>query len=55
VFSRLILYATVLNVVRWEARVGTVETTIEVPAGRGIQPRDDVTRSGRVEKEDAAA
>ena len=55
VFSRLVLYATVLNVVRWEARVGTVQTTIEVPAGRGIQPCDDVTRSGRVEKDDAAA
>lgn len=55
VFSRLIVYATVLNVVRWEQRVGTVEAKIEVPAGRGIQPQDDVTRTGRVEKEDAAA
>ena len=55
IFSRLILYATVLNVVRWEQRAGTVETTIEVPAGRNIQPHDDVTRSGRVEKQDAAA
>jgi membrane protein len=55
VFSRLVVYASVLNVVRWERRVGTVETAIEVPAGRGIQPRDDVTRSGRVAAEDAAA
>jgi membrane protein len=55
IFSRLILYATVLNVVRWEQRVGTVETVIEVPAGRNIQPHDDVSRSGRVEKHDAAA
>jgi membrane protein len=55
VFSRLVLYATVLNVVRWEKRAGTVEAKIEVPAGRGIQPHDDVTRSGRVEADDAAA
>jgi membrane protein len=55
VFSRLVLYATVLNVVRWEQRVGTVTTTIQVPAGHGIEPGDGVTRSGRVEKEDAAA
>jgi membrane protein len=54
-FSRLVLYAAVLNVVRWERRAGTVQTTIEVPAGRGIQPSDDVTRGGRVERQDAAA
>ncbi|MEY2469445.1 MAG: rane protein [Actinomycetota bacterium] len=54
-FSRLVMYAAVLNVVRWEARAGTVETTIEVPAGRGIQPSDDVTRAGRVGARDAAA
>ncbi len=54
-FSRLVVYAAVLNVVRWEARAGTVEARIEVPAGRGIQPSDDVKRSGRVDREDAAA
>ena len=54
-FSRLVVYAATLNVVRWERRAGTVQTTIEVPAGRGIQPGDDVTRGGRVEREDAAA
>ncbi len=54
-FSRLVLYSAVLNVIRWERRMGTVETTIEVPAGRGIQPSDDVTRGGRVERDDAAA
>jgi membrane protein len=54
-FSRLVLYATVLNVIKWEGEQGTVKTTIEVPAGRGIQPSDDVGRSGRVERADAAA
>ena len=54
-FSRLVLYSAVFNVIRWESRVGTVETTMEVPAGRGIQPSDDVTRTGRVEAKDAAA
>jgi membrane protein len=54
-FSRLVVYASVVNVLKWEARVGTVETTIEVPAGRGIQPTDDVNRAGRVERADAAA
>lgn len=54
-FSRLVLYSAVLNVVRWERKAGTVVTSVEVPAGRGIQPSDDVTRSGRVEKADAAA
>jgi membrane protein len=52
VFSRLVLYATVVNVTRWERRVGTVRTTIEVPGGREIQPSDDVSRSGRVDKAD---
>ncbi len=54
-FSRLVLYSAVVNVVRWERRAGTVQATIEVPAGRGIQPSDDVTRGGRVERRDAAA
>jgi membrane protein len=54
-FSRLVLYSAVFNVIRWEARVGTVETTVEVPAGKGIQPSDNVTRSGRVQAADAAA
>ena len=50
-----VLYAATLNVVRWEKRAGTVITQVEVPAGRGIQPTDDVTRTGRVESDDAAA
>lgn len=54
-FSRLILYSAVFNVIRWEGKVGTVEAKVEVPAGPGIQPTDDMTRSGRVEKDDAAA
>ncbi|HVT78516.1 MAG TPA: YihY/virulence factor BrkB family protein [Acidimicrobiales bacterium] len=34
VFSRLVIYATVINVVRWEKRVGTTTRTIEVPIRR---------------------
>jgi membrane protein len=52
IFGRLVLYATVLNVVLWERHAGTVRTTIEVPAGDEIQPTDDVTRSGRVQRQD---
>lgn len=55
IFSRLVLYATVVNVTRWERRVGTVRTTIEVPGGPEVQPSDDVSRAGRVEKEDVRA
>jgi membrane protein len=54
-FSRLVVYSAVFNVVLWERRHGTVRTTIEVPAGRGIDRSDDVTRGGRVERQDAAA
>ena len=54
-FSRLMLYAAITNVVRWERTVGTVETTIEVPGGPEVQPTDDVTRGGRIQREDAAA
>lgn len=52
IFGRLILYSAVLNVVMHERRHGTVKTVVEVPRQAGVQPSDDVTRSGRVEKED---
>lgn len=51
-FSRLMLYSAVFNVIRWEERAGTVETTVAVPAGPGVQPSDEASRTGRV---DAAA
>jgi membrane protein len=51
IFGRLVLYATVVNVIRWEQGVGTVRTTIEVPAGPGIESSDEVTRAGRVPRE----
>jgi YihY family inner membrane protein len=51
-FGRLIVYAAVVNVVFWERRAGTVTTTVEVPAGGNVDPGDDATRSGRVEKAD---
>ena len=51
-FGRLIMYSAVLNVVLWERKAGTVQTVVEVPAGGNVDPGDDVTRSGRVEKAD---
>jgi membrane protein len=54
-FGRLVIYATVLNVVLWEREAGTVTATVEVPAGGAVDPGDDVTRSGRVEKADLRA
>jgi YihY family inner membrane protein len=51
-FGRLVVYAVVANVVFWERKAGTVTTTVEVPAGEHVDPGDDVTRSGRVEKAD---
>lgn len=54
-FGRLVVYAAVTNVVLWERKAGTVTTTVEVPAGGNVDPGDDVTRSGRVEKADLQA
>jgi YihY family inner membrane protein len=51
-FGRLVVYAAVTNVVFWERKAGTVTTTVEVPAGGNVDPGDEVTRSGRVEKAD---
>jgi membrane protein len=50
-FGRLIVYSAVLNVVLFEKKRGTITTTIEVPAAPGVTP-EDVTRTGRIEKED---
>lgn len=54
-FSRLLVYANVLNVVLHERRDGVVRAIVEVP--RGAQPDNtpEVTRSGRVDDIDAAA
>ena len=51
IFGRLILYSATLNVVMHERRHGTVKTVVEVPRQAGVQPSDDMTRSGRVDKE----
>lgn len=51
-FGRLIIYSAILNVIRWERTAGTVRTVIEVPGGADVKGADDVTRSGRVEKQD---
>jgi membrane protein len=52
-FGRLVVYAAVVNVVLHEARHGTVETTIEIPRVANADSTDDVTRAGRVTREDA--
>jgi membrane protein len=51
-FGRLVVYAAVVNVVLHEDRHGTVTATIEVPRQPGADPTDDVTRGGRVTRED---
>ena len=54
IFSRLIVYSAVLNVVLHEGRAGTVRATTRVPAGVAHDATPEVDRTGRVEKEDAA-
>lgn len=51
-FGRLVVYAAVVNVVLHENRYGTVEATIEIPRQPGADAGDDVTRGGRVSRED---
>ncbi len=47
-FARVLLYATVVNVVRWEDRFGTTTTTIEVPVFPGHEVVG-IDRSGQAE------
>lgn len=54
IFSRLVVYSAVLNVVLHERRAGTVQATVEVPKGVTADATPEVDRTGRVEKEDAA-
>jgi membrane protein len=54
IFSRLVVYSAVLNVVLHERRAGTVQATVEVPRGVTTDATPEVDRTGRVEKEDAA-
>jgi membrane protein len=51
-FGRLVVYAAVVNVVRHEAEHGTVEATIEIPRQPGADSDDDITRGGRVARDD---
>ncbi|HEV7865648.1 MAG TPA: YihY/virulence factor BrkB family protein [Acidimicrobiia bacterium] len=44
-FGRLVVYAAVVEVVRWEEHHGTVELTIEAPARPGVAPLS-ATRAG---------
>jgi hypothetical protein len=47
-FARLIVYASVLNVVKWEAKVGTVSVEVEAPRMPGVAPLEG-DRAGAVE------
>ena len=46
-FGRLVVYAAVVNVVRWEEEHGTVVIDIRVPNLPGDQHHDDATRAGQ--------
>ena len=46
-FGRLCVYATCLNVVRWEERHGTVRVDLEVPSVPATEEPVAATRSGR--------
>ena len=46
-FGRLCVYATCLNVVRWEERHGTVHVDLEVPNVPEVEDPVTATRSGR--------
>ena len=47
-FARLIVYASVLNVVKWEADKGTVSVEVEAPRMPGQAPLE-ADRAGAVE------
>ncbi len=53
-FGRLVVYAAVVNVVRWEARYGTVTAEIELPRVPGEVPLK-TTRAGEAVPRQAAA
>jgi membrane protein len=55
IFSRLIIYSAVLNVVLHERRAGTETATARIPAGVSRDATPDVNRGGRVEKADTTA
>jgi membrane protein len=48
-FSRLIVYASVLNVVKWESHKGTVSVEVEAPRLPGVVPLEG-DRAGAVEE-----
>jgi membrane protein len=45
-FARLVVYSSVVNVVLWERRHGTVTIELNVPNVPGSEPEDEGTRSG---------
>ena len=55
-FGRLVVYAAVVNVVRWEEDHGTVTLEMEVPRVKGETTEAvDVTRAGETRAQDAPA
>ena len=52
-FGRLLVYAAVVNVVRWEAHHGTATVQVDVPSLPGVVPLTG-TRSGEVDEAAAA-
>ncbi len=55
-FGRLVVYAAVVNVVRWEEEHGTVTVELEVPrVPAETTPPVDVTRAGETKPQDAPA
>ncbi len=49
-FGRLIVYSSVLNVVLWEKKVGTVKVVTDVPAQPGALRGEQVSRTGRLQE-----
>ena len=53
-FGRLVVYSSVLNVVMWESRHGTVTVDVEVPRVPGEVPVE-ATRAGETRPDAATA
>ena len=54
-FSRLIVYSEIVNVVLWERRAGTQRALIEVPRGVVSDDPPEVTRSGTLQEDEVAS
>jgi membrane protein len=54
-FTRLVVYSEILNVVLWERRVGTQRALIEVPRGVLSDQTPEVSRTGTMEADEVSA